>query len=253
MGAAELFRVGMRIGRDHIGSTVNTLVLAYAGGSLPLFVLMTTSSQGWSGAAGAEVVAEEIVRTLVGSIGLAAAVPITTALAAYFASGEGGHGGSHDDDAQSSRLAYTDLRERRGGRRSVIDDLTGDDALAEDTLPGARRGAGRATPVARMPESRRSGEWNLDGTRAGSGGIGGGGNGGGSGPHRMPRPAPFPAPMPPQQPQPQPQPQPQAQPVADPYGQSPYGSDPYGADPYGTDPYGTDPYGGQQQSPPYYG
>jgi uncharacterized membrane protein len=235
MGAAELFRVGMRIGRDHIGSTVNTLVLAYAGGSLPLFVLMTTSSQGWSGAAGAEVVAEEIVRTLVGSIGLAAAVPITTALAAYFASGEGGH----DDGAQASGLTYTDLRERRGGRRSVIDDLNEDDALAGDTLPGARRGAGRATPVARMPESRRSGEWNLDGTRAGSSG-----NGGGSGPHRMPRPAPFPAPMPP----PQPQPQPQAQPAADPYGQNPYGNDPYGAGPYGTDP-----YGGQQQNPPYYG
>ncbi|MEZ0113116.1 putative membrane protein [Catenulispora sp. EB89] len=236
MGAAELFRVGMRIGRDHIGSTVNTLVLAYAGGSLPLFVLMTTSSQGWSGAAGAEVVAEEIVRTLVGSIGLAAAVPITTALAAYFAAGEGGHEAGresgHGDEPQSSRLTYPDLRERRGGRRSVIDDLAADDALAEDTLPGARRGGGRATPVARMPESRRSGEWNLDGTRAGSG------------PHRMPRPAPYPAPAPP----PQPQPQPQTQPVADPYGQNPYGSDPYGVDPYGTDP-----YRGQQQNPPYYG
>ncbi|WP_370371758.1 YibE/F family protein [Catenulispora sp. GP43] len=235
MSAADLFRVGMRIGRDHIGSTVNTLVLAYAGGSLPLFVLMTTSSQGWSGAAGAEVVAEEIVRTLVGSIGLAAAVPITTALAAYFASGEG-----ETMDAQTSRLEYTDLRERRG-RRSVIDDLNDEDALTtDDTLTGTRPNRpsgtpGRAAPVPRMPESRRSGEWNLDGTRAG------GGVGNGSGPHRMPRPAPYPAPAP--------QPQPQPQPAVDPYDQNPYGSDAYGSDPYGADPYG----GQQQNPPPYYG
>ena len=227
MGAAELFRVGMRIGRDHIGSTVNTLVLAYAGGSLPLFVLLTTSSQGWSGAAGAEVVAEEIVRTLVGSIGLAAAVPITTALAAYFAASEGGD--DEATDAKASRLSYEDLGERRG-RRSVIDDLNDEDALAGDSVVGTRR---RTAPVARMPESRRSGEWNLDGTR-----VGGPGNG--SGPHRMPRPAPFPAPAP--------QTQAQPQPAVDPYGQNPYGNDPYG-----TDPYGSDPYGGQQQNPPYYG
>jgi uncharacterized membrane protein len=245
MSAADLFRVGMRIGRDHIGSTVNTLVLAYAGGSLPLFVLLTTSSQGWSGAAGAEVVAEEIVRTLVGSIGLAAAVPITTALAAYFASGEGGDEAA--EETKSSRVSYTDLGERRG-RRSVIDDLNDEDVLTDDTLAGTRRGSAvRAAPVARMPESRRSGEWNLDGTRAG-------GPGSGSGPHRLPRPAPYPAPA--AQPQPQPQvqsqPQPQPQPAVDPYGR-PYRTDPHGSDPYRSDPYGADPYGGQQQSPPYYG
>jgi uncharacterized membrane protein len=249
MSAAELFRVGMRIGRDHIGSTVNTLVLAYAGGSLPLFVLMTTSSQGWSGAAGAEVVAEEIVRTLVGSIGLAAAVPITTALAAYFASGEGG-GEAAAGNAKSSRLSYTDLGERRG-RRNVIDDLNDEDALTDDTLAGTRRGSAvRTAPVQRMPESRRSGEWNLDGTRAG-----GPGTGGGSGPHRLPRPAPYPAPaaQPPPQPQAQPQPQPAVDPYGRPYKTDPYGADPYGSGQYGSDPYGADPYGGQQQSPPYYG
>ena len=236
LGATDLFRAGMRIGRDHIGSTVNTLVLAYAGGSLPLFVLLTTSSQGWTGAAGSEVVAEDIVRTLVGSIGLAAAVPVTTALAAYFAASEGGA----DTATERSRLSSTDLRERRG-RRSIIDDLKDDDVLTDSTTtitrpsrPGGGA-AGRPAPVPRMPESRRSGEWNVDGTRVGNG----------SGPHRMPRPAPFPAPAPAPAPQPQqPQPQAQPQPVADPYGQNPYGGDPYGSD----------PYGGQQQSPPpYYG
>lgn len=250
MGAAELFRVGMRIGRDHIGSTVNTLVLAYAGGSLPLFVLMTTSGQGWSGAAGAEVVAEEIVRTLVGSIGLAAAVPITTALAAYFAASEGG--GETAADTKKSPLSYSDLGERRT-RRNVIDDLEDEDALTTTTLGGGTRR--RTAPVTRMPESRRSGEWNLDGTRVAGPGSGSS-SGSGSGPHRLPRPAPYPAPtktptpQPQPQPQPNPQPQPQAQPqpAADPYGQSSYGQNPYGSDPYGTDP-----FGGQQQTPPYYG
>jgi uncharacterized membrane protein len=88
IGVGDLYRAGMRIGRDHIGSTVNTLVLAYAGATLPLLVLLTTSGQSWSGAASSELVAEEIVRTLIGSIGLAAAVPITTALAAAIASSE---------------------------------------------------------------------------------------------------------------------------------------------------------------------
>ncbi|GAA1954464.1 hypothetical protein GCM10009838_07380 [Catenulispora subtropica] len=214
LGAGELFRAGMRIGRDHIGSTVNTLVLAYAGGSLPLFVLLTTSSQGWSGAAGAEVVAEEIVRTLVGSIGLAAAVPITTGLAAFFAAGED----LDDDEDDAASLSYSDLQERRGRRRGVIDDLSDDTPVTDDTLAGARLGrnsasAGRVSPVSRMPESRRSGEWNLDGTRAGAGAGSGGGD---NRDLRRAAPRPMPYPAPPQQPAP------------DPYGQTPYGSsDPF--------------------------
>lgn len=78
----DLYRSAIRIGRDHIASTVNTLVLAYAGASLPLLILFTLSSQSMAGIITSEVVAEEIVRTLVGSIGLVASVPITTALAA---------------------------------------------------------------------------------------------------------------------------------------------------------------------------
>lgn len=113
--AGELFRAGMRIGRDHIGSTVNTLVLAYAGGSLPLLLLISNSGQPWSGAASAETVAEEIVRTLVGSIGLAAAVPITTALAAFFASG-GGVSGEEPDPFRDDD-PYGDLHEASYSRR----------------------------------------------------------------------------------------------------------------------------------------
>lgn len=71
----------IRIGRDHIASTVNTLVLAYAGASLPLLLLFTQSTQPLRRVLTGELVAIEIVRTLVGSIGLVASVPITTALA----------------------------------------------------------------------------------------------------------------------------------------------------------------------------
>ncbi len=78
----ELYGSGLRIGRDHIASTVNTLVLAYAGSSLPLLMLFAISQQPLAHTITGEVVAEEVVRTLVGSIGLVASVPITTALAA---------------------------------------------------------------------------------------------------------------------------------------------------------------------------
>ncbi|MBW2471480.1 MAG: YibE/F family protein [Deltaproteobacteria bacterium] len=74
----ELYGAGLRVGRDHIVSTVNTLLLAYAGASLPLLILFTLSSQPLGVVASSEVVALEIVRTLVGSIGLVAAVPMTT-------------------------------------------------------------------------------------------------------------------------------------------------------------------------------
>ncbi|MCU1504592.1 MAG: hypothetical protein JWM12_3946, partial [Ilumatobacteraceae bacterium] len=81
IASRALFRAAMNIGRDHIASTVNTLVLAYAGAALPLLILFTGARQPITSIAGREVVATEIVRSLVGSIGLVAAVPITTWLA----------------------------------------------------------------------------------------------------------------------------------------------------------------------------
>lgn len=81
----ELYRRGLRVGRDHIASTVNTLLLAYAGASLPLLLFFVVSRQPLLQVANGEVVATEIVRTLVGSIGLAASVPLTTWFAAFIA------------------------------------------------------------------------------------------------------------------------------------------------------------------------
>ncbi len=86
LGFRELYRRANAVGREHIASLVNTLVLAYAGASLPVFVYLVVQSQftPWWIVLNQEVVAEEIVRTLVGSMALVLAVPITTSLAAYY-------------------------------------------------------------------------------------------------------------------------------------------------------------------------
>lgn len=88
MGPRALYRAGIRIDRDHIASVVNTLVLAYAGAALPLLLLFSIARSSMGTVANSELVAMEIVRTLVGSIGLVAAVPVTTALAALVVSAD---------------------------------------------------------------------------------------------------------------------------------------------------------------------
>lgn len=88
MGPRALYRSAIRIGRDHIASVVNTLVLAYAGAALPLLLLFSIAQSSVGTVANSELVAEEIVRTLVGSIGLVASVPVTTALAALVVSAD---------------------------------------------------------------------------------------------------------------------------------------------------------------------
>lgn len=80
----ELYRRGLEVGKDHVASLVNTLVLAYAGANLPLFLLFYLNEQYplWV-SINSQIIAEELVRTLVGSIGLVLAVPVSTMLAAY--------------------------------------------------------------------------------------------------------------------------------------------------------------------------
>jgi len=77
----------MVIGRDHIASMTNTLLLAYAGASLPLFLLMASLNIPLGQTLNREFIAEEIVRTLVGSLGLILAVPATSLLAGLVAQG----------------------------------------------------------------------------------------------------------------------------------------------------------------------
>jgi uncharacterized membrane protein len=80
--ARELFSRAMNIGRDHIASTVNTLFLAYTGSALPLLVILSLQTEPLGTLVNREFLSTEILRTLVGSIGIVASVPVTTALAA---------------------------------------------------------------------------------------------------------------------------------------------------------------------------
>lgn len=94
----DLYQRAIKVGRDHIGSLVNTLALAYVGVSLPLILLYAkTDSPIWQ-TMNQEVVAAELIRIIVGSIGLILAVPATTAAAAWYFHGhevDEADGGSH--------------------------------------------------------------------------------------------------------------------------------------------------------------
>lgn len=85
-GFARLYRAAGRIGRAHIASVINTIILAYAGASLPLLLLFSIGNQPLGEVLTTPVIAQEIVRSIAGTLGLIAAVPITTALAALTAS-----------------------------------------------------------------------------------------------------------------------------------------------------------------------
>ncbi|GAA0625795.1 hypothetical protein GCM10010174_51600 [Kutzneria viridogrisea] len=85
LGWRQLYAAGLRIGRDHMSSSVNTLVMAYAGAGLPLLLAYAATGKGVGEVLGLETIAQELLRTLVGSIGLVASVPITTVLAALIA------------------------------------------------------------------------------------------------------------------------------------------------------------------------
>jgi uncharacterized membrane protein len=99
----ELYGRALRIGRDHISSTVNTLFLAYAGASLPLLLLFSEANQGFASVATREIVAVEIVRALVGSVGLVASVPISTALAAKVLASTTRH--DHDSELEPAEAS----------------------------------------------------------------------------------------------------------------------------------------------------
>lgn len=81
----SLFVRAMRIGRSHAASTVNTLVLAYVGATLPLMLVFSALDLPFGIAVSQEIVAQEVVRGLVGGLGILAAVPITTGIAALVA------------------------------------------------------------------------------------------------------------------------------------------------------------------------
>jgi uncharacterized membrane protein len=90
----ELYRRGMAVGRDHIASTVYTIVFAYAGAALPLLLLFDLYTRPVTVSLFSSPVAEEVIRILVGAIALVLAVPLTTAVGAFFAVAAGGQAGA---------------------------------------------------------------------------------------------------------------------------------------------------------------
>jgi uncharacterized membrane protein len=120
-GMAALVSGALRVGRDHISATVNTLFLAYAGAALPLLILFVTGQDSLGTVATTELVAVEVVRALCGSVGLIAAVPITTVLAALLATEEPPHapaqpaaGGRYLPEDQRAPANATTTQERSG-------------------------------------------------------------------------------------------------------------------------------------------
>ncbi len=133
---SSLIGASLTVGRDHIAATVNTLFLAYAGASLPLLILFATSGDPLGSVATSEVVAVEIIRTLCGSVGLIAAVPLTTVLAALLAGDEPAGDEPAGDEPASDEPARPQ------------------DAQAEPALEAARDLGGEAAPVRDRREGR---------------------------------------------------------------------------------------------------
>ncbi|MFW2382558.1 MAG: YibE/F family protein [Acidimicrobiales bacterium] len=140
LSTRELVTSGIRVGREHIASTVNTLLLAYAGASMPLLLLFAVADQPLEMVANSELIAVEIVRTLCGSIGLVAAVPITTSLAAIVV-----NAGSEASDDEASAAQPLELS-------TPVDP-------PEPTSPPERPISEPAPEPAPNPEPRRTPAW----------------------------------------------------------------------------------------------
>lgn len=132
MGTWKLARVAMRIGRDHIASTVYTLAFAYAGSALPLIMVAALIDRSvWATILSGEI-AEEVVRTLVSSIGLVLAIPATTLIAAFLSVRTADKAGIADGAAPGTENAYSP----RGSHRAENGGASGAGAPTESSGAG---------------------------------------------------------------------------------------------------------------------
>lgn len=134
----EVFGAAMRVGRDHIASTVYTLVLAYAGGALPLLLMFSVAGRSIRDVLTGDAVAIEITRSAVGGICLALSVPLTTAIAVLLARPFGQRAALDDEDEPAPRRTHAAAP---AGRRA-----------AGGAEPG---GARRRAPAPGSPDGRR--------------------------------------------------------------------------------------------------
>ena len=165
--ARSLFVRAMRIGRSHAASTVNTLVLAYVGATLPLMLVFSALSLPFGIAVSQEVVAQEVVRGLVGGLGILAAVPVTTAIAALVA---GGCSASGPAGAPCHRPTAPRLRARapaRPPRRPRLRDPAptcrpcSTPAPIRRTAPGSSPSAPTGTDIEGLARAERAGDPDL--------------------------------------------------------------------------------------------
>ncbi|MEV4479584.1 YibE/F family protein [Micromonospora coxensis] len=136
----QLYRAATRVGRAHIASTVNTIVLAYAGASLPLLLLLTADSRPVGQILTSEFLAQEIVRSAVATLGLIAAVPLTTGLAALVTTA------GRAPDAEPARGADPTPKPRPAVDRDA----------ALEALSAGRHGEKSTPAPARWPDPGRS-------------------------------------------------------------------------------------------------
>lgn len=144
--ARKLFSSAMRIGRDHIASTVYTIAFAYAGAGLPILIIVMLYNRPLGEALTSAELSEEVIRTLVGSIGLVLAIPVTTLIAVLVVKATGIR------SAEQSRQP-SDADHRPGGRAAV----TADDVEDTGALAAAAAVAGRENADAAAPPATRRG------------------------------------------------------------------------------------------------
>jgi uncharacterized membrane protein len=130
MSRAELYRSATRIGRAHVASAVPTIILAYAGTSLPLLLIIAAGGLNVSDVLTSQIFGQEIVRAIVGTIGLVASVPITTALGVLVADIRGHSRG------QSSGSAEARPEPRADGRAAARPDHRPEPDHWAEVLPG---------------------------------------------------------------------------------------------------------------------
>jgi uncharacterized membrane protein len=131
LGIRELYKRGMGVGRDHIGSLVNTLVFAYAGAALPMLLLLIVNEFSLAHSLNMELVATQIVHTFVGSIGLVWAVPLTTFIAATLFRGDklAMQQGEHAHPGFSQREEQ--LTFQRSRQLEIVSPVSREEALQE--------------------------------------------------------------------------------------------------------------------------
>jgi uncharacterized membrane protein len=144
--ARKLFTSAMRIGRDHIASTVYTIAFAYAGAALPILIIVMLYDRPLGETLTSAELSEEVIRTLVGSIGLVLAIPVTTLIAVLVVKATGINAGAAAVEAPATALAGGSqprgASARDAGTGHSLDDVEDTGALAAAALEGrARRAA----------------------------------------------------------------------------------------------------------------